>query len=791
MKFILSWLKEFLDTDASLETICHTLTMIGLEVEEVVNPVESLAAFKIAQILDAKPHPDADKLQVCRVNTGQEELQIVCGAPNARAGINVVLAPVGAIIPTNGMKIKQSKIRGVESCGMLCSAAELGLGDDHSGIIELPASKDNIAKDYVDVAGLNDPMIEIAITPNRGDCLGVYGIARDLAAAGVGTLKPLTIDNPESAFSLPVTITTEDETLCPLFIGRYFKEVKNCDSPEWMKQRLEAIGLKPISALVDITNYISYTFGRPLHVYDAAKLSGGLIARKAKNGETITALDEKEYTLDDSMLVIADDSSVQAIGGVIGGLQSGCTLDTTEVVLEVALFDPINVAATGRKLDINTDSRYRFERTVDPAFVHDACAIASKMILDLCGGQASEPVVAGTEPTWQRRIEFDFNATQERTGIDVDANESQRILEHLGFSVNGSKVEVPSWRSDVTESHDLVEEITRIYGYDHIPNTPLPLREEDQKALNINQIRFSKVRRVLAASGLTEAVTWSFMSLEKAKIFGGGAESLTLQNPISSEWDVMRPSMLSNLIDASKRNADRGIGNIALFETGLVYHDTTPQGQIPVVSGIRAGEVEEKSIYGKARNADVFDAKADALEALEVVGAPVGNLRITTNAPDYYHPGRSGVLRLGKNALGYFGQIHPAILKALDVDAPVVGFELFIGQIPTPKKKKSTAKPKLELSDYQSSTRDFAFVVDSPLAAGDVIKAVASADKNLIADVTLFDVYQGEHIQQGKKSLAFSVLIQPKDKTLNEKELELISANIIKAVEKLGGVLRG
>lgn len=793
MKFTLNWLKDYLDTDATLAQLSEKLTMIGLEVESITDRSAELAAFKIAQILDARPHPDADKLQVCTVNTGAEKLQIVCGAPNARAGINVVLAPVGTVIPTNGMKIKESKIRGIQSSGMLCSAAELGLGEDHSGIIEMPACNDNIAKNFADVAGLNDPVIEIAITPNRGDCLGVYGIARDLAAAGLGTLKPLKVPSVKGELTSPIAIKTDDETLCPLFMGRYFKGVKNGPSPDWLVQKLEAIGLKPISALVDITNYISYAFGRPLHVYDAAKLSGNLVARRAKQGEKITALDEKEYALDEDILVIADDKAPQAIGGVIGGSESGCSEQTTEVLLEVALFDPINVAATGRKLDILTDSRYRFERSVDPAFVHDACAIASKMIIDLCGGEASEPVTAGTEPAWQRSIEFDFAEVKARTGIDISDADSKKILEDLGFGVQGSVVSVPSWRSDVQSDVDLVEEVVRIHGYDKIPTTLLPVSETRGAAPVSTETRerLSKIRQTLASCGMTEAITWSFMSSDKAKIFGGGSDDLQLKNPISSEWDCMRPSILPNLIEAIGRNAARGHKDITLFESGLIYKDATPEGQTPTVAGVRAGNDAVKNIYAAVRSVDVFDAKADVYAALEAAGAPTANLQITTDAPHWYHPGRSGVLRLGKAALAFFGEIHPSMLKMLDVQGPVVGFELFVQEIPAAKKKKSTARKKLEVSEYQSSTRDFAFIVDEKMQAQDVLRAVTGADKNLIEEVSLFDVYQGKGVEEGKKSLAISIRIQPKDHTLTEAELEAVSAKVVAAVSKLGGVLRG
>ncbi|PIR38701.1 MAG: phenylalanine--tRNA ligase subunit beta [Alphaproteobacteria bacterium CG11_big_fil_rev_8_21_14_0_20_39_49] len=793
MKFTLNWLKEHLQTNASLEEIVEKLTAIGLEVEEVTDKSKELADFKIAQILEAKPHPDADKLQVCKVNSGDEELQIVCGAANARAGINVVLAPVGSVIPTNGMKIKASKIRGVESNGMLCSAAELGLGDDHSGIIEMPASNDNIARKYADVAGLSDPVIEIAITPNRGDCLGVYGIARDLAAAGLGELKELQVDNIKGEFKSKIKIIIDNEIECPMFAGRYFKGVKNGESPDWLKSRLTAIGLRPISALVDITNYIAFEFGRPLHVYDAKKIKGNLHVRYATEGEKIVALDDKEYFLDSEMTVVADsdDEKVQAIGGVIGGTESGCDENTTEVFLEVALFNPISVASTGRKLDIITDSRYRFERTVDPAFVKKAVEIATKMILDICGGEASEPVVAGGEPKWQREIEFDFKYVKQRGGIDVSEKECVAILEALGFAVNGNKISIPSWRSDIDGKSDIVEEIVRIYGYDKIPTLELPNDNKGFEAvLSPRQQRVSDVRRTLAARGVTEAITWSFMKSAKAKLFGADSDELKLLNPISSDLDVMRPSILPNLLDAVARNNDRGHENLSFFEIGLIFENTTPKGQRQVASAVRSGRTSAKDIYGTSREVDVFDAKADCLAALETAGVPVDNLRITTDAASYYHPGRSGVFRLGKAILGVFGEIHPKILTVLDVKVPAVGFEIFFDNLPDVK-NKGKSRTKLEVSEYQSSNRDFAFLIDADIAVGDILQSVRRCDKKLIREVSLFDVYQGKGVAENKKSIAFSVKIQAADHTLTEDEIEGVSKKVIEVVSQAGGELRG
>jgi phenylalanyl-tRNA synthetase beta chain len=791
MKFTLNWLKQYLETDASLEQIVEKLTALGLEVECVVDKAADLAPFQIAKILEAIPHPDADKLRVCQVETGTGQLQIVCGAPNARAGINVVLAPVGSVIPANGMVIKASKIRGVESNGMLCSAEELGLGGDATGIIEMPACNDNIAKKYAQLAGLDDPMIEIAITPNRGDCLGVYGIARDLAAAGLGKLKPISADKIAGTFKSPIAVKIEDEKECPMFVGRYFKNVKNGASPEWLKNRLSAIGVKSISVLVDITNYIAFEFGRPLHVYDAKKLSGDLVVHSAKAGEKLHALDDKEYALDSGMTVVSDKQNAQALGGVIGGMASGCADYTTEVFLEVALFNHVSVAKSGRKLDIITDSRYRFERHVDPAFVLPAAEIASKMILDLCGGEASELVIAGREPAWQRTIDFDFSFVKKRGGIDISTSESKKILESLGFKVSGNKISVPSWRPDVSIKEDLVEEIVRVYGYDKLPMLDLPQSASNFEAvLSPAQKRVSAVRRKLASNGMVEAITWSFMKCEAAKLFGGNNAALNLQNPISNDLNYMRPSILPNLIEAIGRNSTRGYDNLAFFEIGLIFENTSPEGQKQVATGVRSGKAAQKDIYGAARDVDAFDAKADCFAALEAAGAPVTNLRISTDAPAWYHPGRSGVLKLGKAVLAVFGEIHPQILKDLDVKGPIVAFEVYLKEIPTAKAKKK-AKPKLEFSEYQSSSRDFAFLIDENVTADEILRAVSGVDKKLIEDVSLFDVYQGKGTPEGKKSVAISVRIQADDHTLTESEIEGIAKKIIEAVGKLGGVLRG
>lgn len=801
MKFTLNWLKDYLETSASLDEIVVQLTALGLEVESVTDKSKELAEFRVAQIIEAIPHPDADRLRVCRVNTGSEELQIVCGAPNARAGINVVLAPVGALIPNGGFKIKASKIRGVESNGMLCSAEELQLGGESEGIIEMVAANQNLGKRYVDVAGLNDPVIEIAITPNRGDCLGVYGIARDLAATGIGTFKPLRGEDfgtIASKFLSPIAVSIQDENACPMFVGRCFRGVKNGPSPERLQNRLKAIGLKPISALVDITNYIAFEFGRPLHVYDAKKLSGNLEVRFAKDGEKFTALDNKEYALSTDLLVVADGAGAQALAGVIGGLHSGCSSDTTDVFLEVALFNADDVTRAGRRLEILTDSRYRFERRPDPEFamapeetggVVRAVEIASRMITELCGGEAGEVICVGRVPKEREPITLPKGFVQQYSGVEISDAEITNILTKLGFKINGEKITAPSWRPDVEGAPDLVEEVLRIHGYDKIPMLTLP-ECSVKLALNTNQKRSAKLRRVLAARGMNEVISWSFMDKQKAAIFGEIKAGLVLRNPISSEMDYMRPSILPNLLDSLARNAARGFSDLAMFEAGPIFNEAAAGGQSLVVCGILSGKHTGRNVHGGMRDVDVFDAKTELFAALEEIGAPVATAKIEREAAGYYHPGKSGVLKLGKAVIGVFGELHPSILKKFDIKVPVVAFEILLENIPEPKAKKSTAKSKLEKSDYQSSTRDFAFIIDEKVAASEILKAALGADKALIVDADLFDVYVGKNIDAGKKSIAISIKIQPQDRTLTDAELDGISKKVIEAIEKLGGELR-
>ncbi len=797
MKFTLSWLKDHLDTNASLEEISKTLTAIGLEVESITDRSAELAPFTVAKVLHAEKHPEADKLRVCKVQSDVGELQIVCGAPNARAGIFVALAKEGALIPRDQFVIKKTKIRGVESNGMLCSADELGIGGDSEGIIELPEAP--IGASVAEVMGLNDPIIEIAITPNRADALGVHGIARDLAVAGLGKLKPLPdVSGIKGSFVSPVSVTIADDN-CQQFIGCYIKSVKNGESPAWLKNRLAAIGQKSISALVDITNYITFDLGRPLHVYDAKKLSGNIHVRAAKVGEKLAALDNKEYALTPTMLVIADDRAALGLGGVIGGMETGCTAETTDVFLEVALFNPISIANTGRALQLNTDARYRFERGVDVNFVETGALLALRLIKELCGGEMSNLVITGKTPSWQRSIKVNASRVASLGGVDVAPAKIETILKSLGFAVSASadgfEVSPPSWRADVEGEADVVEEILRIHGYDNIPATPLPkLTGIAKPALNLMQKRTHLAKRLLAARGFMECCTWSFLSEKNATLFGSTNASLKLANPISADLDTMRPSLLPNLLDAARNNAARGFHDVAFAEVGLQFHDVTPAGQKMIAAGIRTGThtyyVHGEQFQKSTLPLDAFDAKSDAMAVLSALG--VQKFDITTNTPAWYHPGRSGALTLGgKIILGYFGELHPAVLKALDMEGKTVtGFELFLDAIPAAR-AKGKAKASLKLSDYQAVTRDFAFIVDAGVTASDIIANINKAEKQLITNVEIFDVYQGKGVEAGKKSVAVQVTLQAMDKTLAEADINTISNAIIAAAAKgFGGVLR-
>ncbi|WP_296711393.1 phenylalanine--tRNA ligase subunit beta [Rhodoblastus sp.] len=809
MKFTLSWLKEHLDTEASLGTIVETLTKIGLEVEGVENPAETLGVFRIAEIISAAPHPNADRLQVCQVNAGEGgPLQVVCGAPNARAGLKTVFAAPGAFIPAKNFTIAKGVIRGVESAGMMCSPEELGLEGDSSGIFELAADAP-VGASYAAWAGLDDPLIEINLTPNRSDAASVYGVARDLAAAGLGKLKGEAGAPVAGKFPCPVSVTLdfshEDAHLAPLFALRLVRGVKNGPSPEWLQKRLKSIGLRPINALVDITNFMTFDRGRPLHVFDAGKVAGQLVVRRAKAGESLLALDGRTYELDESIVVIADDHGVESLAGVMGGESSGCDENTTDVLIESALWDPNNIARTGRKLGIVSDARYRFERGVDPAFALPGLELATELVLQLCGGEASDNVVAGHVPAPAAGIDFPLSEVERLTGVHLDPGEMGGTLEKLGFAVAGQvsnadhiHVRAPSWRPDIEGKADLVEEIIRLAGLDRI--TPVPLERESAisgPVLTLLQKRVRSSRRALAARGMAEAVTWSFISKARAEIFGGGAPDLALANPIAAELSDMRPSLVPGLIAGAQANVARGFGDVALFEVGQVFKSDAEDGQFVAAAGLRRGTAKPNGAgrdwSDKAAPVDVFDAKSDVLAVLAVLGVSASAVQIVPGGPDFLHPGRSATLQFGpKNVVGWFGELHPSVLEAFDAAGPVVAFEIVLDALPAPKARPTKARPKLELSDFQPVERDFAFIVDKTVKAADLIKAAQSADRNLIVNVGVFDLYAGPGVPEGKKSIALNVTLQPREKTLTDSEIEAVAARIVaEAGKKTGAVLRG
>ncbi|MGI8932074.1 MAG: phenylalanine--tRNA ligase subunit beta [Sphingomicrobium sp.] len=783
MKFSLSWLKDHLDTEADAATVAETLTRIGLEVEGVDNPAEKLRSFKIARVLTATRHPQADKLQVLSVDAGDGPMQVVCGATNARVGMVGVFGDAGTYVPGSDMVLKKTTIRGVESNGMMCSARELELGEDHDGIVELPDDAP-VGASFADYAGLDDAVFDVAITPNRQDCMGVRGIARDLAAAGLGKLKPLDVPPIEGGFDNPIEIRNEDPEGCPAYYGRTVRGVTNGASPEWLRRRIKAAGQRPISALVDITNYVMLDHGRPTHVYDAMTLSGAVVARRAKHGERAVALNEKEYALDPSMTVIADENGVHDIGGIMGGEHSGVAATTTEVLLEVAYFTPDRIAKTGQGLGLTSDARSRFERGVDPAFLDDGLAILTGLILDICGGEPSRVTRAGEPPTLDKRVAFDPELTLALGGTEVPANEQIAILERLGFQIEEGEALVPSWRRDIDGPADLVEEVTRIVGYAAIPSTPLPRAEGVAKATATrSQTVERKIRRAAAARGLDEAISWSFISQAEADLFGGAANMLA--NPISEEMNAMRPSLLPGLVAAARRNADRGAHSIRQFEIGRRY---LADGERPTVGILMSGDKAPRHWQdGKATGFDAYDIKAEVLTLLDAAGAPVANLQLSINAGDSWHPGRSATLGLGsKTVLAAFGELHPRIARALDAPEGTVAAEIYLDAIPAPR-SAARARAVFAPPALQALSRDFAFLVPADLAADALVRAVRGADKATIADVRLFDRYQGE----AGLSLAVEVMMQPGEKSFTEAEINGISAKIVAAAAKLGATLRG
>ncbi|MEN9718683.1 MAG: hypothetical protein RIQ99_1561 [Pseudomonadota bacterium] len=790
MKFSLSWLKQYLVTDASVETISATLNAVGIEVEGIENPAEKLAGFRVAKILTAAKHPQADKLQVLTVDTGNgaAPLTVVCGAPNARAGLIGVLGLPGAVVPANSMELKVAAVRGVESNGMMCSTRELELGDDHDGIIELPDDAP-IGTPFADYHGA-DPVFDVAITPNRPDCMGVYGIARDLAAAGLGTLQPIEAIAVAGSFPCPVEVRTDDPAGCPAFYGRVIKGVTNGPSPQWLQDRLKSAGQRPISALVDATNYLMLAFGRPAHAYDLAQLKGAVVARKARAGEQVVALNEKTYALDPAMTVIADDAGVHDIAGIMGGEHSGCTDTTTDVLLEIAYFDPTHIAATGRALNLTSDARQRFERGVDPQFLETGLQHLTQLIQTLCGGEASDVIRAGSPPTGTKAIAYDPALAATLGGVPIAAERQQEILRSLGFDVSPDwTVTTPGWRCDIDGAPDIVEEVVRIHGLNNIASVPLPRADGVARpTATTAQLVERRLRRSAAALGFNEAITWSFISETEAASVGGG--HWVLSNPISEDLKVMRPSLLPGLLSAVRRNVDRGASSVRLFEIGRRY---LADGEHPTLVLVLAGERTPRGWqHGKAQPFDAFDAKAACLELLRVAGAPVDNLQVMGEAGDVYHPGQSATLRLGpKNQLASFGMVHPSVLKAYDIDVPVAVAGIHIDAIPAKRGTPTFARSHYAPPALQAVTRDFAFLVPADLPAGDLVRTIKGADKANIVAARLFDDFRGAGVPEGQKSLAIEVTLQPDDKSYDEAELKAIAERIVAAAGKLGAVLRG
>ena len=796
MKFTLSWLKEHLETTADLNTICETLTGIGLEVEGVYNPAENLKGFITAKAENVAMHPDSDHLHVLTVNTGKERFQVVCGAPNVKDGLVGIFAPIGTLIPCYNEVLKACKIRGVESQGMLCSEKELGIGQDHTGIIELPADTP-VGVDAAEVLSI-DPVIEIAITPNRAECLGVRGIARDLAAAGIGTLKPLEIKKIAGKFESPIKVNLECANECPTYVGRFIKNVNNkAKTPKWMQDRLSAIGLRSISPLVDVTNYINYDLARPLHVFDADKIKGDITVRMCREGEHFKALDEKEYDLDAFSIGICDDEGVQCLGGIMGGLEKGCSDDTTNVFLECALFKPECIARTGRKFSIESDSRYRYERWVDYRSNVLGSDYATQLILDICGGEPSDIIIKGSE---ERAPQFAYIRPERFktfVGMDVPEQKIIEILNHLGFETTkeGDKIKAvsPSWRGDIECEQDLIEEVVRMIGLDKIEPLSMPFAQLPKPVLTPFQQRTQTVRHELALRGMYETVSWSFTSSKTADVFhkADQTDTVLIENPITVDLNEMRPSILPNLLIAAKNNIARGYANISLFEIGPEFFGRHPNEERLVAAGIRTGLTADKDWICSSRPFDVFDVKADALAAIAAAKGPFENPQITLDAPAYYHPTRSGTIRLGKNVLAYFGELHPSVVKKFGIKTRVVAFEVYLNNIPLPRDSAIKAKKKLELSPFQPLPKDLAFVVDESVSAATILSAAKNADRNFISEVRLFDLYEGENLPEGKKSVAITVVFQPTEQTFTDKDIEnLMNKVIVEVTKKTGGELR-
>ena len=799
MKFTLSWLKDHLETTASVAEIAETLTDLGLEVESISDPAARLRDFTIGKVIRAEKHPDADKLRVCQVATDAGETQIICGAPNAREGITVVIARPGVYVPGIDTTIGVGRIRGIESHGMMCSEREMELSEEHDGIIELPSGE--VGERFVDWLAVHDPakvdpVIEIAITPNRPDALGVRGIALDLAARGLGTMKPAPTADIEGQFGCPVKVVIDEDAAtggCEVFAGRLIRDVQNGASPAWLQDRLRAIGLRPISALVDITNFFTYDRNRPLHVFDADRMTGDLRVHRTKGGETLTGLDEKDYTFGPGQVVISDETGVESIGGIMGGLATGCTEETVNVFLEAAVWDHIQIATTGRALKINSDARYRNERGVDPAFNMEALDLATQMILDLCGGVPSNRVMASKVPDVSRAYKLDPARVQSLVGMDIPESEQRQTLTALGFKLEGNMAHVPSWRPDIQGEADLVEEVARIASLTKLKGRPMARAHAGvpKPILSPMQKREQVARRSMAALGYNECVTYSFIDHASATLFGGGDEATMLANPISSEMSHMRPDLLPGLLQAAARNQARGIMDLALFEVGHAFQGGEPGEQHLQVCGVLIGRSGPKDVHGTSRAVDLYDAKADAEAVLAAIGAPA-KAQILRGAPDWWHPVRHGMVCLGpKKVMGVFGELHPKVLRAMDVKGPAVAFTLWPAEIPLPRKSSAT-RGAMAISDLQAVERDFAFVVDQEVEALTLVNAAAGADKALIEDVRIFDEFTGGTVGEGKKSLAMTVRLQPRETTLKEADIEAVSARIIEKVTKAtGGTLRG
>ena len=787
MKFSYSWLTEHLKTNAHFEEIEKKLTSIGLEVEDIQDTGKAYKDFIVGQVLEEKKHPNADKLKLCKVDIGKEKVDVVCGAPNVEKGMKVVYAPVGSTIPVNQMKIKAAKIRGVESYGMMCSEYELGISNEHDGIIRLE-EKETIGRPFSEIYGLNDIVIEIGITPNRQDCLGVKGIARDLASAGMGELLERKISKEKGSFKSPIKIEIQDNKICSAFAGRYFRNVKNTESPEWLKNKLKSIGLRPISALVDITNFVMYDENRPLHVYDADKIDGKIIVRSANDGESFLALDEKDYHLKNGMCVIADEKKVLGLGGIMGGESTGCSTETKNVLLESALFDEINTAKTGRNLSILSDARYRFERGIDPNSTLKGIDLATQLILEICGGECSEVELAGNIKENKNEVSTSSSYISRRLGFEVSDKELISILSSLGIETSQTgdviKCLIPSWRQDIHGEADISEEVIRIKGYENIPTSNIRLKSKINKnILNYAQKKLMKARHFIASIEYDELVTFSFTDSKNCEVFGD-INKLKIVNPISEELDILRPNLLPNLLQAIKKNKNRNFDSFSIFEIGSQYRSTSPEDQLNVACGIKSGIKTEKSWKNIQTEFDIYDVKQDLTSLIDYLMPGNKKISVSNDCPSWYHPGRSGSIKINNSVIaGYFGELHPRVASQFKIKNKINIFELYLDELPNTE-KKTTNKPVLNLSDFQIVTRDFAFVIDKKVKSEEVVTSAFKVDKELIRNVEIFDLFEDDSLGKDKKSIAIKVTLQSNEKTLAENDISEISSKIIESVEK-------